>query len=291
MELVIASGKGGVGKTTFSTSLAVLLKNHNFGIVDADAEAPNMHLIFDISKWDQEIDYAEKSLAEIDYSKCTHCKICLENCPYEAIHERNGKVEIKKYLCEGCNVCGILCPEKAIKIKSKEHSGWIRVAKTDYGPFITSELDVGQPNSGKLVTEEKKIAREWRKRGEIKHIIVDSAAGIGCQVISSMSGASHAILVGEPTKSSLSDLSRAYYLANHFRIKSYIVINKYDINPEFTGIKDFAYDNGIEIIGKIPYDKNVPLSMAYKKPLVIYSENSKAAKAIKDISSVVEQLL
>jgi len=237
MNIAVTGGKGSGGKTTFSTSLAVLLKNHNFGIVDADAEAPNMHLIFDISKWDQEIDYAEKSLAEIDYSKCTHCKICLENCPYEAIHEQNGKVEIKKYLCEGCNVCGILCPEKAIKIKSKEHSGWIRIAKTDYGPFITSELDVGQPNSGKLVTEEKKIAREWRKRGEIKHIIVDSAAGIGCQVISSMSGASHAILVEEHAKSSLSDMSRAYYLANHFRIKSYIVINKYDINPEFTRIK------------------------------------------------------
>ncbi|MVT13472.1 MAG: P-loop NTPase [Euryarchaeota archaeon] len=289
-EIVVASGKGGVGKSTVSSSLSVLLKDKNIGIVDADAEAPNLHIIFDLNKWDEEIEYKNKSLAVIDYGKCDNCLKCEDACVYEAIYH-NERVRIKEYLCEGCGACKVVCPRKAIEIKSGLLSGWIRISSTPYGPFVTSELDVGQPNSGKLVTEEKNIARGWIREGRVKNLIVDSAAGIGCQVIASMSGATHAILVAEPTESSLSDLSRAYNLAVHFRVKPYIVINKSNINPGFKGINVFARENGLEIIGEIPYDREVPRSMAYRRPLVIFSPKSISSRALMEISENVKKFL
>lgn len=290
-EIVIASGKGGVGKSTVSSSISVLLSHKNLAIVDADAEAPNLHLIFNVNGWEKEIEYREKSIAVIDYSGCVQCMLCQEVCTYEAIERVNNYPEIKEFICEGCGACRVVCPRNVISIKKNNLSGWIRVGKTEYGPLVSSELDVGQPNSGKLVTEEKNIARSWVKDGIVKNIVVDSAAGIGCQVIASMSGATHAVLVAEPTKSSLSDLQRAFYLAEHFRIKSFIVINKFNLNPDFMGIKNFADENGIEIIGKIPYDKTVAKSMVYRKPLVVYDPESPASKALKEISKFVEELM
>lgn len=290
-EIVIASGKGGVGKSTVSSSISVLLSHKNLAIVDADAEAPNLHLIFNVNSWEKEIEYREKSIAVIDYSGCVQCMLCQEVCTYEAIEKVNNYPEIKEFICEGCGACRVVCPKNVIYIRKNNLSGWIRVGKTEYGPFVSSELDVGQPNSGKLVTEEKNIARSWVKEGSVKNIVVDSAAGIGCQVIASMSGATHAVLVAEPTKSSLSDLQRAFYLAEHFRIKSFIVINKFNLNPDFMDIKNFADDNSIEIIGKIPYDRTVAKSMVYRKPLVVYDPESPASRELKEISKFVEELM
>jgi MinD superfamily P-loop ATPase len=290
-EIVVASGKGGVGKSTLSSSISVLLRNKNIGIVDADAEAPNLHIIFKIDSWDREIEYREKSVAVIDYSKCINCMICQGACTYEAIEIRDGSPHIRGYVCEGCGACKVVCPVNAVMIKRNDLAGWIRIGKTAYGPFVSSELDVGQPNSGKLVTEEKNIARTWIKEGKTRNIIVDSAAGIGCQVIASMSGSSHAVLVAEPTKSSLSDLKRAFYLAEHFRIKSFIVLNKYDLNIEFQDLNAFSKDNDVEIIGRIPYDKNVAASMIHKKPLVEFDPNTPASKAIREIASFIEGLM
>ncbi|MGC8654939.1 MAG: P-loop NTPase [Thermoplasmata archaeon] len=291
VEVVIASGKGGVGKSTISSSISALLSYKNIGIVDADAEAPNLHLIFDINSWAEEIEYKEKNVAVIDYEKCINCSICQEVCTYEAVENRNGLPNIKEYICEGCGACRVVCPVDAVRITKNNLSGWIRVGRTKYGPFVTSELDVGQPNSGKLVTEEKNIAKKWVREGKIKHIVVDSAAGIGCQVIASMSGANYALLVAEPTESSLSDLRRVFYLAEHFRTKSFIIINKENMNPGFNGIRKFSEENDLEIIGKIPYDRTVAASMTHRMPLVEYDGNSPASRSIKEIASFLEDLI
>ena len=285
MEIVIASGKGGVGKSTITGSLIALLQDYSIGSVDADAEAPNLHIIFNVEKWKKEEEFSAAKTAKIN-DNCINCGICDNVCIYEAIHTVGGIHRIKSYLCEGCGACKAVCPVDAIDI-SDTISGWLRIGETKYGPLVSAELDVGKPNSGKLVTEEKNIAREWKKEGKIKNIIVDSAAGIGCQVIASLSGANMAILIAEPTPSSLSDLKRIYFLAKHFGIESKIVINKHGMNPNYEGIDKFAKENGIEIISRIPYDSSVPKSLAAMKPLVEFAPDSKASEEIKKLSEIV----
>ncbi len=286
MEIVIASGKGGVGKSTLTGSLIALLKDLRIAAVDADAEAPNLDIVLHVERWDEEREVISAKTATIT-DKCINCGLCNNVCIYEAIYVEDGMHKIKEYLCEGCAACKAVCPVDDAIVISDAVSGWIRTAYTPYGPLVSAELDVGKPNSGKLVTEEKNIAKEWVKEGKAEHIIVDSAAGIGCQVIASLSGANKAILVAEPTPSSLSDLKRAFWLTQHFRIDSYLVINKDGINPGFTGLEDFAEENGVPILGRIPYDPSIPRSLSAMRPLVEFSPNSPASKEIKRIAEVV----
>lgn len=293
MDIVIASGKGGVGKSLITSSLLYRLRErYNVVGLDADASAPNLHLIFGVDSWEHVEDYTGGEIATISPEKCIKCNVCVKSCIYDAIVPSDGQdiPMIRDYLCEGCRACGYVCPVDAITY-SEVKSGVIRRTTTRYGfPLISARLDVGRPNSGKLVAEERKWAREITQEND-GITFIDSAAGIGCEAIASMSGASMAILVAEPTKASVSDMARAYRLASHFGVKSYIVVNKASINPDFRGIEEFARENDLEIIGEVPYDSTIPMSACMRKPLLEAYPDSEAAKAIEDLVDRVDKII
>ncbi|MET1101159.1 MAG: ATP-binding protein [Pyrodictiaceae archaeon] len=295
VELVVASGKGGVGKSTIAASLAIVLAEKSYNVVaaDADAEAPNMHLVLGVGEPDEIIPYYEGRLAYILEDKCLgeSCGLCVEACSYEAIEPKDGKYQINPFICEGCITCSAVCPVKAIRYRFRVRAGEIRVyRRTLYGfPLVSGEIRPGRPNSGKLVTEVKNKAHSiLGSRNGV--IVVDAAAGIGCQVISSLTGAQLALLVAEPTPASLSDLKRIHLLTKHFGIAPMLVINKYDLNPSYVEeIKAYAERENIPIIGMVPYDESVPRSMAQLKPLIKAYPDSPAAKAVKAIAGFVAE--
>ncbi len=295
VELVVASGKGGVGKSTLTSSIAIAASEAGYRqvVVDADAEAPNLHLVLGVDEWDSVEDYYEGRTAYILEDKCTNCGVCYEVCPLGAVEVVNGKHVINQYICEGCITCSINCPENAIRYKFNVKAGEIRVKnRTSYGfPLVSGEIVPGRPNSGKLVTDVKN--RAYKIIGEKGLVLVDAAAGIGCQVISSLTGAHLSVLVTEPTPAGFSDLKRIHKLTKHFMIAPMIVVNKYDTNPGFLSvIEEYAKKENIPIIGKIPYDPNVPKSMALNKPVITEYPDSPASKALKEISRrIVEEIL
>ena len=74
-------------------------------------------------------------------------------------------------------------------------------------------------------------------------VLCDGAPGIGCPVISSLSGAHLAVAVTEPTPSGRHDLERVAELCQHFQTALAVIINKYDLNPEETArIEAFCRD-------------------------------------------------
>ena len=292
VELVVASGKGGVGKSTVTASLAVLLaeKGARFVAVDADAEAPNLHILLGVEEWSRVEPYYEGRVAYIRDDICLgpRCGICVRECPYGAVEERDGRLWINPWICEGCLTCSLACPVKAIRYRFRVQAGWIRVAKrTGYGfPLVSSEIVPGRPNSGKLVTEVKNIGKGMLGGNGL--LLVDAAAGIGCQVISSLTGAQLAILVAEPTPASLSDLKRVHKLAKHFGIASMLVINRYDLNPDVVPeIEEYAERENIPVIGRIPYDEAVPRAAAAGKPIVVYEPGSPAARELRRIAELL----
>ncbi len=287
VELVVASGKGGVGKSTVTSTIAVVASKTGIKLVaaDADAEAPNLHITLGVSQWDLEEPYYEGRIAYIYEEKCTNCGICEQVCPLGAVEVKSGKYWINPYICEGCITCSINCPEHAIRYKHKVRAGWLRVKhRTRYGfPLVSGEIVPGRPNSGKLVTEIKNRASAIL--GEEGLILIDAAAGIGCQVISSLTGAHLALLVTEPTPAGFSDLKRIHKLTKHFMIAPMILINKYDVNEEYIEvIENYARSENIPIIGKIPYDPLVPKSIAMGIPHIEAYPNSPAGKALKEIA-------
>ncbi len=292
VEVVVASGKGGVGKSTLSSTLAIYLKEKGRDVIaiDADADAPNLHLVLEVDSWELEEPYEDAWVAEIDQSKCTACGICAEACPFGAISVINGIYSINKVICEGCLTCTLACPYRAI-VRSRVRRGVIRRARTKYGfPLWTSELLPGRPNTGKLVTEVKNRARSAAGEGTVA--VVDAAAGIGCQVISSLVGASVAILVAEPTAASMSDLKRVHVVAKQMMIPSALVVNKYDVNPGFVEeLLKYAKEENMDVLGMIPYDDHVPRAMAQARPLIKVYPEAPASKALLEVAGKVHEIL
>ena len=135
--------------------------------------------------------------------------------------------------------------------------------------LVSGELKVGELASGEVVAEVRKYCEEINEKIKADIMLIDSAAGIGCPVIASLVGTDYIVAVTEPTPSALHDLKRVLYLANHFRIKHGILINKSDLDVGFCSIiEKYAKENNIEIIGKIPYKKEFIHATIKMKPIV-----------------------
>ncbi len=276
--LTILSGKGGTGKTTLTASLAVLLaRKRKIIVADCDADAPNLGLALglkekDFSSW-KEVETNEKAV--LDEKKCIGCKKCLDVCNFSAISwdKKKNKPIFNSMLCEGCGSCQLVCPAKAVNL-IKVKNGKIGSAKTKYNfNLISGQLKIGATGSGKVVSLIKEKVMKEGKKQKAEIILVDSAAGVGCPVIASIQGSDFILAITEPTPSGLSDLKRALRTVEHFRIPYGVVINKYDINKEFSKkIEIFAKKYKIPLLGKIPYNKEFVNALVNLKPVVEYNK-------------------
>jgi len=286
-ELVIVSGKGGTGKTSLTLAFATLAEN--VLLVDCDVDASDMHLICKpeiISK----TDFYSAKKAVIDYSKCTECGKCAQLCRFDAI---NAAIEIDEVGCEGCAVCAAFCPEKAI-VMQDAHTGEWYISKTRFGKLVHAKLGIAEENSGKLVATVKRAARILAKEEDSQLIIADGPPGIGCPVIASISGANLALIVCEPTESSYQDMVRLSELLDHFRIKTAVCINKYDIVPEMTAkISQFSCSNKIAVIGKIPYNGVFNKAQMVQQSVIEFEQSyvtESIRQAWNNIKSLMEDL-
>ncbi|HDN95920.1 MAG TPA: (4Fe-4S)-binding protein [Thermoplasmatales archaeon] len=272
-QIAIASGKGGVGKTSLVASFASFA---NAVVADCDVDAPNLHLIFK-PEIEEKIPFEGMEVAEISEEKCIKCGACERACRFEAIE--NFKVIEEK--CEGCSVCQLVCPVNAIEMK-KRISGHIYVGNTRFGKFVYGLLKPGEEASGKLVTQVRRAAEEIAKKDGKEFILIDAPPGIGCPVIASIGNTNLVVIVTEPTMPAIHDMKRVLSVAEHFKVKAVVVINKYDINEEMgRKIEEFCNENGIEIVGKIPFDKKFVEAMINEKNIVEYDD--KLAELMEEI--------
>jgi MinD superfamily P-loop ATPase len=226
-EIVILSGKGGTGKTSIAGAFAHLAEGKV--VCDLDVDAPDLHLLLG-PVHEREEEFFSGHEAVIDPNRCSGCGECLSLCRYGAVREKDGGFAIDPLHCEGCKVCVALCPAQAIDFPERHCGRWY-VSKTRFGPMVHAQLFPGSENSGRLVALLKTKARELARERGLGLILCDGSPGIGCPVISSLSGADLAVAVTEPTPSGLHDLKRVADLCSHFRIPLTCIINKSDINP------------------------------------------------------------
>lgn len=273
MEFVVLSGKGGTGKTTIAAALSEL--SRCAVKIDCDVDAPNFYLFYKGDNISSENFYGGKK-AFIDEKICIKCGKCREYCRSAAIDDY--KVNI--YKCEGCGACVLVCPEKAIVLKD-EKSAEVFVTKTGEGIISRAEMDIGSEGSGKLITILRRNGRKFAEKDSL--VIIDGPPGIGCPVISSITGSDAVLIVTEPTQSGMEDFMRVAALCEHFKILTMVCINKYDLNKKIADeIEKLSNEQGYKIVGKIPYDDIVMNSINEMKP-IIYYERSTANKAIRQM--------
>ena len=284
MKIVVASGKGGTGKSMLASSLSLLFsKEAKVVACDCDVDAPNLGLWLGVTSYDivEPISTSEK--AEIDSEKCIGCGRCFENCSFGAIEKIDSKFIVNPLLCEGCGVCKIVCPAEAVKTKPVMN-GEIRIKKTMWGfPLVSGQLKPGEAGSGRIVQELRK------KADEIDHdvMILDAAAGIGCPVIASVTNCDYAVLVTEPTPSAFSDLERILEIVDHFKVPYGIVVNKWDVNPSVS--EKIISWSGDRFLGRISYDREVVNSIVALRPVL--ASKSKVKSEIISVYEKIQDLL
>lgn len=251
-EIVVISGKGGTGKTTVTACLADIMPEKI--IVDADVDAANLYILMKPENI-RGTNFKGKSVAEINMDLCVSCDLCKELCRFHAIDIIDSHYQVDRFSCEGCGLCKIACPTNAIEMKEQMVGKWF-TSETEFGDFVYARLNPGAENSGHLVTMVKHQAKLTAEKKKIKTLLIDGPPGIGCPVISAISGSDLAIILTEPTYSGISDLKRIFDLTTHFNLKQGIVINRFDINHENTkDIESFAKEKGVPVIAKIPHSQ------------------------------------
>jgi MinD superfamily P-loop ATPase len=265
-EVVVLSGKGGTGKTSIVASFGALARSKV--LADCDVDAADLHLLLspEIKK---EEEFWSGQVAEIDYGKCTRCGLCEDLCRYGAIHD----LEIDPISCEGCGFCHHVCPDEAITMKDCLSGHWF-ISDTRYGPLVHARLGIAEENSGRLVAVVRQTSRSVAEEMGLDYIITDGPPGIGCPVISSLSGANLALIVTEPTLSGIHDMERVLGVCRHFGVPALVCVNKYDINEANTRqIQDYCSGQGIEVVSRIRMDNVFTEALVKGVPVVEYCKN------------------
>jgi MinD superfamily P-loop ATPase len=278
-EVVVLSGKGGTGKTSIVGSLATLAQNKV--LADCDVDAADLHLLLSPAI-KEENEFWSGQVALINEEKCTQCGLCQDLCRFDAIE--NFRVD--PISCEGCGFCAQVCPVAAIHMKESLSGHWF-IADTKYGPLVHARLGIAQENSGKLVALVRQQAKQIAERDVLDYIISDGPPGIGCPVISSLTGADLALLVTEPTLSGIHDLERVLGVCHHFGIPALVCINKHDINADNTRqIEDYCLSQAVRVAAKIPFDNVVTEALVQGLPVVAYT----SGKVSQEIASLWQTL-
>lgn len=287
-EIVVISGKGGTGKTSITASFAALAGSAV--IADCDVDASDLHLVLSPRIRKRE-EFRSGREAVIRTDDCIGCGACRDDCRFHAVrvvHHGSFKkaFAIDSLSCEGCGVCVRGCPVQAIDLPERVCGEWF-VSESRFGPMVHAQLAIGAENSGKLVSTVRKQARKLAEEFNRPWLIVDGPPGIACPVIASITGASLALIVIEPTMSGVHDMERVLALTGHFGIPAMICVNKWELNPQITGqIESSAQSSGASLAGRIHYDRAV--TNAQTDGLTVVEYGGQAAEDIRLIWRNVE---
>lgn len=257
MILSVASGKGGTGKTTVATNIALSIGNAQ--VLDCDVEEPNANIFLHANITEQEDIFV--SIPEIDPTKCDYCGKCSEFCAYNALAVVRSTVLVFPELCHSCGGCELVCPKDAITWKERV-IGRIEHGQTKGIDFYHGILNLGEAQAIPVIKALK------RKIDKNKDVILDVPPGTSCPVIESITGSDYCILVTEPTPFGLHDLKLAVEVVRHLSIPFGVVINRDGIGDE--RVEMYCQKENIPVLLKIPEWKKIAL--LYSKGIALVKE-------------------
>lgn len=263
MRIAITGGKGGTGKSTVATALAVELgRIKKVLLMDADTDCPNDHIILSVER------KKEKDILQLipkwNFEKCIKCGRCSKVCKEHAIVFVKDKYPIfVNDLCTGCSSCVLACPTEAIS-KGEQVIGTIYSGEGHGINLLTAEMRIGYEESSPIVNALKKFSSKKEKTYD--HVVVDTAAGTHCNVISALLGCELAIAVTEPTPLGATDLDLILQLCKVLKVPALIVLNRTNIGDKKL-ITNVAKKYNTRIIAEIPYKKEILEAYSRGEPI------------------------
>ncbi|MBN1480077.1 (4Fe-4S)-binding protein [candidate division KSB1 bacterium] len=257
MTITIASGKGGTGKTTIATNLAVALATEKVQFLDCDVEAPNSHIFLRpaISKTEP----VQILVPQVDDQKCTLCGRCAEVCEYHAIGLFGKRVLVFPDLCHACGGCSIACPENAIT-EVPHDVGLLQTGQSNGIHFFAGQLNIGEAKATPVINAVKRhIRSNWLN-------IIDAPPGTSCPVVETVRHSDYVLLVTEPTPFGLHDLELAVAVMRKVEVPCGVVLNRADIGDE--GVENFCHEKNIDILLRIPHRRDIAEAYATGRLLI-----------------------
>lgn len=281
IEIAVASGKGGTGKTLLSTNLAAFIgESQNVLLADLDVEEPNDAIFF--SGELQKVLPQYKMIPEWDSEKCTMCGLCAKVCNFGAVANLGDSISIFSTLCHNCYACSELCPVAALPMK-ESHMGDINVFDNGLVHLLEGRLNTNEEHSVPLIN---KVHEEVQKNySHIKYQIFDSPPGTSCSVVAATGICDYVILVTEPTPFGVNDLILAVDMLRVFKKPMGVIINRDGAGNE--KIEEFCQKEKIDLLGRIPFD--IKIAQAYSKGELLMN-NSPFKKIMSNIFDAIIKL-
>ncbi|HOT46479.1 MAG TPA: ATP-binding protein [Spirochaetota bacterium] len=247
MNIAIASGKGGTGKTTIAMSLASCYARNgmNVALLDCDVEEPNVNLFLKA-----EIEKTETFsvlVPHVDGSRCNGCGECERICAFSAIVLVKGKPLVFSDMCHSCGGCFHVCPERAIEETDKA-TGVIESGSRDGICFAGGRLNIGEAMSPPLIREVK------RRHPESEVRIFDSPPGTSCPAVEAMKDSDFVVLVTEPTPFGLNDFIPAAGAVRALGIPFGVVVNQ--AFGDGSIMREYK-SRGYNVIASIPHSRGI----------------------------------
>ena len=277
MNIAIASGKGGTGKTTVAVNLAWTLAGAGKVVqyLDCDVEEPNGHIFLK-----PQINATASvgiPVPVVDEAKCTACRKCAEICQYHAIAVLK-KALVFPELCHGCGGCALVCPVGAIREENRP-IGVVETGRAGAVVFVQGRLNVGEPMAPPLIRAVKKKAIPDAVD------LLDAPPGTSCPVVTTVRDADYVLLVTEPTPFGLNDLKLAVEMLRQLRLRHGVVINRADCGDR--RVRAFCAAEGIPVLLELPDDRRV--AEAYSRGQMAVQVLPEWRKLFLDLWTLVEK--
>ncbi len=265
MIISIASGKGGTGKTTVATNLALSLADEkgSVALLDCDVEEPNSHLFINPEFTDKVA--VSTFIPKIDETRCTKCRKCVDICRFSALAAAGNNILVFPELCHSCEGCLIVCEDNAI-VADKRELGFVKSGtargceENKVFDFHSGTMRVGEAMSPPVIKAVRK------REGEAKITIIDAPPGTSCPVISAMTDVDFVLMVTEPTPFGLHDLKLAVEAVKVLGIPGGLIINRSDLGDD--KVKEYAKSEGIEVLMEIPFQREIAEAYSRGVPIV-----------------------
>ncbi len=259
MKIAVASGKGGTGKTTVATNLALMVCSlgQKVQYLDCDVEEPNGHIFLKPQVTDS-LEVAV-DVPQVDMEKCIACGRCGEICQYGAIICVKEQVLTFEQLCHSCGGCWRICPVCAVGTKPLK-IGEIELGMAGEVDFVSGKLQIGHVRTPALIKEVKKHIKQDCVA------IIDVPPGTSCPVVEAIKGVDFVLLVTEPTPFGLNDLKLAVGLVREMNLPFAVVINRCDVGND--EVEKYCQAENIDVVMKLPDDRRIAEAYSSGKMIV-----------------------